>query len=86
MAKVSLISCLHEKLEKSSKSSKSESRRPSSSALNLNIAKPEPEEEEQLPQGWEEARDSKGRVYFIDHNTKQTTWKDPRKKVFYLVR
>ena len=25
------------------------------------------------------ARDAKGRVYFIDHNTQKTTWNDPRK-------
>eukprot|EP00038_Savillea_parva_P031878 m.91522 g.91522 ORF g.91522 m.91522 type:complete len:176 (+) comp9908_c0_seq3:145-672(+) len=32
-----------------------------------------------LPPGWEGRLDkTSGRVYFIDHNTKQTTWDDPR--------
>ena len=31
-----------------------------------------------LPEGWDLCRDFDGRVYFIDHNTKQTTWADPR--------
>lgn len=31
-----------------------------------------------LPLGWEEARDYDGRVYYIDHNTKRTSWIDPR--------
>lgn len=31
-----------------------------------------------LPAGWEEARDYDGRVFFIDHNTRQTSWIDPR--------
>uniref|UniRef100_A0A8C6TY37 WWC family member 3 n=1 Tax=Neogobius melanostomus TaxID=47308 RepID=A0A8C6TY37_9GOBI len=30
-----------------------------------------------LPAGWEEARDYDGRVFFIDHNTRQTSWIDP---------
>uniref|UniRef100_A0A8C9F2A6 WW domain-containing protein n=1 Tax=Pavo cristatus TaxID=9049 RepID=A0A8C9F2A6_PAVCR len=31
-----------------------------------------------LPAGWEEARDFDGRVFYIDHNTRQTSWIDPR--------
>jgi len=31
-----------------------------------------------LPRGWEEKKDSKGRVFFIDHNSKRTVWEDPR--------
>ncbi|PRP81875.1 NEDD4-like E3 ubiquitin-protein ligase WWP1-like [Planoprotostelium fungivorum] len=31
-----------------------------------------------LPAGWEKRLDNKGRVYFVDHNTKTTTWDDPR--------
>nr|SVE75584.1 EOG090X00VK [Daphnia hispanica] len=31
-----------------------------------------------LPQGWELGRDYDGKVYFIDHNSKKTTWVDPR--------
>uniref|UniRef100_A0A023F4X0 Protein kibra n=1 Tax=Triatoma infestans TaxID=30076 RepID=A0A023F4X0_TRIIF len=31
-----------------------------------------------LPEGWDFARDYDGKVYFIDHNSKKTTWIDPR--------
>lgn len=31
-----------------------------------------------LPPGWEMSIDSQGRTFFIDHNTKTTTWTDPR--------
>lgn len=34
-----------------------------------------------LPPGWEEARDYDGRVFFIDHNTRQTSWIDPRDRI-----
>lgn len=38
-----------------------------------------------LPLGWEEARDFDGRVYYIDHNTKRTSWVDPRDRWVYRV-
>ncbi|GAB6023956.1 hypothetical protein CHUAL_008686 [Chamberlinius hualienensis] len=31
-----------------------------------------------LPPGWDFGRDYDGKVYFIDHNEKKTTWIDPR--------
>lgn len=31
-----------------------------------------------LPDGWDVAQDFDGKVYFIDHNTRKTTWIDPR--------
>ncbi|KAJ6637075.1 Protein kibra, partial [Pseudolycoriella hygida] len=31
-----------------------------------------------LPDGWDIATDFDGKVYYIDHNTKKTTWIDPR--------
>ncbi|XP_060102463.1 protein WWC2 [Heteronotia binoei] len=34
-----------------------------------------------LPEGWEEARDYDGKVFYIDHNTKQTSWIDPRDRL-----
>uniref|UniRef100_A0AAQ4Q5M7 WWC family member 3 n=1 Tax=Gasterosteus aculeatus aculeatus TaxID=481459 RepID=A0AAQ4Q5M7_GASAC len=34
-----------------------------------------------LPAGWEEARDYDGRLFFIDHNTRQTSWIDPRDRI-----
>ncbi|NXN94107.1 WWC2 protein, partial [Rhinopomastus cyanomelas] len=34
-----------------------------------------------LPHGWEEARDYDGKVFYIDHNTRQTSWIDPRDRL-----
>ncbi|KAM4700442.1 protein WWC3 isoform 2-T2 [Discoglossus pictus] len=34
-----------------------------------------------LPPGWEEARDYDGRVFYIDHNTRKTSWIDPRDRI-----
>lgn len=34
-----------------------------------------------LPPGWEEAVDYDGKVYYIDHNTKRTSWIDPRDRI-----
>ncbi|XP_072470497.1 protein WWC3 isoform X3 [Notamacropus eugenii] len=34
-----------------------------------------------LPAGWEEARDFDGRIFYIDHNTRQTSWIDPRDRI-----
>ncbi len=31
-----------------------------------------------VPYGWERAADNKGRVFFVDHINKKTTWEDPR--------
>ena len=31
-----------------------------------------------LPSGWEHRKDNRGRVYYVDHNTKSTTWNRPR--------
>ena len=31
-----------------------------------------------LPSGWEMRLTNTGRVYFVDHNTRTTTWDDPR--------
>jgi WW domain len=35
----------------------------------------------QLPAGWEQRRRADGRVYFVDHNTKTTSWVDPRRSL-----
>uniref|UniRef100_A0A8C8REB3 WW and C2 domain containing 1 n=1 Tax=Pelusios castaneus TaxID=367368 RepID=A0A8C8REB3_9SAUR len=37
-----------------------------------------PRKELPLPEGWEEARDFDGKVYYIDHTSKTTSWIDPR--------
>ncbi|XP_058266520.1 membrane-associated guanylate kinase, WW and PDZ domain-containing protein 3a isoform X2 [Hemibagrus wyckioides] len=39
---------------------------------------PGDESQEALPKNWEMAYTETGMVYFIDHNTKTTTWLDPR--------
>ncbi|XP_055620400.1 transcriptional coactivator yorkie isoform X1 [Toxorhynchites rutilus septentrionalis] len=31
-----------------------------------------------LPPGWEQAKTQDGRIYYINHNTRTTTWEDPR--------
>ena len=31
-----------------------------------------------LPSGWEMRMTSGGRIYFVDHNSRITTWDDPR--------
>lgn len=37
-----------------------------------------PRKELPLPEGWEEARDFDGKVYYIDHINQCTSWIDPR--------
>ncbi|KAL4228206.1 neural precursor cell expressed [Mactra antiquata] len=37
------------------------------------------DDEEPLPAGWATGVAPNGRVFYIDHNTAQTTWQDPRK-------
>jgi protein yorkie len=44
---------------------------PSGSANNLT--------DDPLPPGWEKATTLEGRIYFINHITRSTTWEDPRK-------
>ena len=34
-------------------------------------------EDTSLPDGWEEKTDKQGRTYYIDHNTRSTTWTRP---------
>lgn len=36
-------------------------------------------DEEPLPAGWAMSKAPNGRVFYIDHNTRVTTWEDPRK-------
>ncbi|KAG4305077.1 hypothetical protein PORY_001247 [Pneumocystis oryctolagi] len=35
-----------------------------------------------LPSGWEQRYTSEGRCYFVDHNTRTTTWVDPRRQQY----
>jgi len=34
-----------------------------------------------LPAGWEESKAADGKTYYIDHNTKKTSWIDPRDRI-----
>ena len=36
------------------------------------------EEEEPLPQGWETKYDQSGRRYYVDHNSRTTSWSRPK--------
>lgn len=35
-----------------------------------------------LPEGWEQAITSAGETYFINHNTRTTSWFDPRMRTY----
>ncbi|XP_073719715.1 NEDD4-like E3 ubiquitin-protein ligase WWP1 [Misgurnus anguillicaudatus] len=39
---------------------------------------PTPAGPEPLPSGWEQRKDPHGRTYYVDHNTKTTTWERPQ--------
>ncbi|KAK5778883.1 hypothetical protein RI543_003810 [Arxiozyma heterogenica] len=36
----------------------------------------------ELPSGWEQRFTPEGRAYFVDHNTRTTTWVDPRRQQY----
>jgi len=36
----------------------------------------------ELPAAWEQRHTPEGRVYFVDHNTRTTTWVDPRRQQY----
>lgn len=36
----------------------------------------------ELPAGWEQRKTPEGRSYFVDHNTRTTTWVDPRRQQY----
>ncbi|KAK9471667.1 uncharacterized protein V1510DRAFT_182690 [Dipodascopsis tothii] len=36
----------------------------------------------ELPPGWEQRHTPEGRTYFVDHNTRTTTWVDPRRQQY----
>lgn len=39
-----------------------------------------------FPPGWEQRETKDARPYFVDHNTKTTTWDDPREKAYAGLR
>lgn len=38
-----------------------------------------------LPDGWEQARTPEGEIYFINHQTRTTSWFDPRIRKFLIA-
>ncbi|XP_056278397.1 membrane-associated guanylate kinase, WW and PDZ domain-containing protein 3a isoform X3 [Pseudoliparis swirei] len=50
----------------------------SAAAMDLRVWNTQDEGQESLPKKWETAYTETGMVYFIDHNSKTTTWLDPR--------
>lgn len=38
-----------------------------------------------LPNGWDIATDYDGKIYYIDHVNKKTTWIDPRDRFVYKL-
>uniref|UniRef100_A0A1A8I0N9 Membrane-associated guanylate kinase, WW and PDZ domain-containing protein 3 n=1 Tax=Nothobranchius kuhntae TaxID=321403 RepID=A0A1A8I0N9_NOTKU len=50
----------------------------SAGSMDLQVWNTLDESQEPLPKSWEMAYTETGMVYFIDHNTKTTTWMDPR--------
>uniref|UniRef100_A0A7N6AV95 Membrane-associated guanylate kinase, WW and PDZ domain-containing protein 3 n=1 Tax=Anabas testudineus TaxID=64144 RepID=A0A7N6AV95_ANATE len=50
----------------------------SAGAMDLRVWSTQDESQEPLPKNWEMAYTETGMVYFIDHNSKTTTWLDPR--------
>ncbi|KAM6925577.1 membrane-associated guanylate kinase, WW and PDZ domain-containing protein 3a [Xenentodon cancila] len=50
----------------------------SAGAMDWGVWNTQDESQEPLPKNWEMAYTETGMVYFIDHNSKTTTWLDPR--------
>jgi hypothetical protein len=52
--------------------------RNSPTAANREVTNPfEDREGRMLPRGWERRKDALGRTYYVDHNTKTTSWNRP---------
>ena len=47
-------------------------------ALKTNMSTEFSDEEHPLPEGWDIGTDVDGKVFYINHKTRQTTWIDPR--------
>ncbi|XP_042347232.1 LOW QUALITY PROTEIN: membrane-associated guanylate kinase, WW and PDZ domain-containing protein 3a [Plectropomus leopardus] len=50
----------------------------SAGTMDMRVWNTQDESQEPLPKNWEMAYTETGMVYFIDHNSKTTTWLDPR--------
>lgn len=58
-------------------SSSSRNKHPSENSLSRTVVSNPPPAQTPLPAGWEMRLDRMGRVYYVDHNTKTTTWERP---------
>ncbi|PNI74717.1 NEDD4 isoform 10 [Pan troglodytes] len=65
----------------SSQSSAGPQSQASTSDSGQQVTQPSEIEQGFLPKGWEVRHAPNGRPFFIDHNTKTTTWEDPRLKI-----
>ncbi|XP_032153262.1 E3 ubiquitin-protein ligase NEDD4 isoform X1 [Sapajus apella] len=65
----------------SSQSSAGPQSQASTSDSGQQVTQPSETEQGFLPKGWEVRHAPNGRPFFIDHNTKTTTWEDPRLKI-----
>ncbi|KAL4682095.1 hypothetical protein H8957_006816 [Semnopithecus entellus] len=65
----------------SSQSSAGPQLQASTSDSSQQVTQPSEIEQGFLPKGWEVRHAPNGRPFFIDHNTKTTTWEDPRLKI-----
>ncbi|KAF2840823.1 E3 ubiquitin-protein ligase pub1 [Patellaria atrata CBS 101060] len=52
---------------------------PSSNVVNMMATGATTAGSGELPAGWEQRHTPEGRAYFVDHNTRTTTWVDPRR-------
>lgn len=55
---------------------------PSASAVNMMATGATTAGTGELPSGWEQRHTPEGRAYFVDHNTRTTTWVDPRRQQY----
>lgn len=55
---------------------------PSSSAVSMMPTGATTAGSGELPAGWEQRHTPEGRPYFVDHNTRTTTWVDPRRQQY----
>lgn len=55
---------------------------PSASAMTMHATGATTAGTGELPAGWEQRHTPEGRAYFVDHNTRSTTWVDPRRQQY----
>lgn len=55
------------------------------SLVNTSFQRPMVLNNDGLPPGWERRRDQHNRIYYVDHNTRTTTWKKPTMSVMPVM-